>query len=126
MVDPVEIGDQRVSAPKRRAQVWTPEQIGTFMRAIRSDRLYALFRLELTTGMRRANICGQRWPAVDLDAGELSIYDSRVVVGGYAVDKDGGKTENVEHVISPDPVTVGALCDWKAIQDAEREFFGSD
>lgn len=119
-------GAKLPTVPKRRAQVWTPAQIGTFMRAIRSDRFYALFRLELTTGMRRANICGQRWGAVDLDAGELSIYDSRVVVGGYAVDKDGGKTENVEHIISLDPVTVAALREWKAVQDAEREFFGGD
>ena len=35
---------------------------------------------ELTTGMRRGQLCGQKWTAVDLEAGEITVHDNRVVV----------------------------------------------
>jgi hypothetical protein len=48
--------------------------------------------LELTTGIRSGRVCGPSW-AVDLQAGEIAVHDNRVVVGGYARDKEGGKTK---------------------------------
>src|SRR4051812_43037737 len=83
----------------------------------------ALFLLELTTGIRRGQICGLKWSAVDLDAGEITMHDNRVVVGGYAQDKEGGKTKNADQTISIDRATVGALRRWRMVQNREREFF---
>jgi integrase len=118
----------RVKPPKRvrgRRQVWSAEQIQTFLAAVRNDRFAALFLLELTTGIRRGQVCGLRWENVDLDAGEITVHDNRVVVGGRARDKAGGKTENADQTIAIDRVTVTALRDWRAVQDQEREFYGS-
>ena len=53
-------------------QVWTPEQLRTFLAHVRNDRLYALWLLIATTGMRRAELAGLRWVDVDLDAARLS------------------------------------------------------
>lgn len=91
---------------------------------MREDRFAALFLLELTTGIRRGQICGLKWSAVDLDAGKVTVHDNRVVVGGQVVDKAGGKTRNADQTISLDKTTVGALRRWRAEQDTEREFFG--
>ena len=68
--------------------------------------------LELTTGIRRGQICGLRWSAIDLDAGEITIHDNRVVVGGRARDKAGGKTHNADKTISIDRATLAALRRW--------------
>ena len=38
--------------------------------SVQHDRFAALFLLELTTGIRRGQIRGLKWSAVDLDAGE--------------------------------------------------------
>ncbi|MEV0293448.1 hypothetical protein [Nocardia sp. NPDC050710] len=46
---------------RKTRPVWNPEQASEFMAYIRKDQFYALFRLELTTGQRRGEICGVRW-----------------------------------------------------------------
>jgi integrase len=54
------------------------------------------------------------------------VHDNRVVVGGQARDKAGGKTKNADQTISIDRVTTAALQRWREVQNREREFFGSD
>ena len=68
--------------PRTRRQVWRPEEIRTFLTSVRDDRFAALFLLELTTGIRRGQVCGLKWDAVDLNAGEITVHNNRVVVGG--------------------------------------------
>lgn len=112
--------------PRTRRKVWKPDEIQTFLTSVQHDRFASLFLLELTTGIRRGQICGLKWSAVDLEAGEVTVHDSRVVVKGLAREKDGGKTRNADQTISIDPATVAALRSWRQTQDREREFFGSD
>jgi len=52
-------------------QVWTPDQLRAFLAHVRHDRLYALWLLVVTTGMRRAELAGLRWIDTDLDAARL-------------------------------------------------------
>ena len=111
--------------PRTRRQVWKPEEIRTFLTYVRSDRFAALFLLELTTGIRRGQVCGLHWDAIDLDAGEITVHNNRVVAGGRAVDKAGGKTRNADQTISIDRATVNALRAWRKAQDGERAFFGN-
>jgi hypothetical protein len=40
-------------------RVWTPEQLRAFLAHTRHDRLYALWLLVATTGMRRAELAGR-------------------------------------------------------------------
>jgi integrase len=47
--------------PRRRRKVWSPKQIQTFLLSVQRDRFAALFLLELTTGIRRGQICGLKW-----------------------------------------------------------------
>ncbi len=110
--------------PRTRRTVWKPEEIRIFLAFIRDDRFVALFLLELTTGIRRGQVCGLKWCDVDLDAGQITVHDNRVVVGGRALDKAGGKTRNADQTISIDRATVAALRRWRQLQDSEREFFG--
>lgn len=105
--------------------MWSPEEIQKFLSSVRTDRFAALFLLELTTGIRRGQLCGLKWSDADLDAGAVTVHDNRVVVGGQAVDKAGGKTRNADQRISIDRATVAALRQWRDVQDSEREFFGS-
>jgi integrase len=57
-----------VSAPrwrKRKAKPFSGEIAGDFLVAIRQDRLYAWFLLDLTTGLRRGECCGVTWRAIE-------------------------------------------------------------
>lgn len=112
--------------PRKRRTVWKPDQIQTFLMSVQQDRFAALFLLELTTGIRRGQICGLKWSAIDLDAGEITVHNNRVVVGGRARDKAGGKTHKADKTISIDRATVAGLRRWREMQNAERDFYGAD
>lgn len=100
--------------------MWKPNQIQTFLTCVQNDRFAALFLLELTTGIRRGQVCGLKWTAVDLEAGEITVHDNRVVVGGQARDKAGGKTKSADQTISIDGATIAALHSWRVVQNRER------
>ena len=99
--------------PRTRREVWNPDQIRAFLTSVRHDRFAALFLLELTTGIRRGQVCGLKWTSVDLDAGEITVHDNRVVVAGHARYKAGGKTKNADQTIALDQETVAALRTWR-------------
>ena len=55
-------------------QILNDEQLERFMQRIRQDeRWYDFFYTELTTGLRRGEICGLRWEDFDADTGKLKI-----------------------------------------------------
>ena len=94
--------------PRKGRKVWTVAQLQTFLQHARSDRFFALWVLEATSGMRRCELAGARRDLLDLDAGTLSIEITRVVVDGRVIESDG-KTENAQHVLALDPFTLAAL-----------------
>ena len=120
---------EQVKPPKvrrRKPTVWTPAQLRTFLTFVRLDRFYPLFLLAATTGLRGGELCGLRWPALDLVAGTLSVEpETRVVVNGEAQESDG-KTDNAPRMLALDPLTVTALREWWSRQQGERAFFDRD
>jgi integrase len=91
--------------PKR---TWTADELLRFLDHVRDDRLYAAFLLAATTGMRRGEILGLPWSAVDLDTGKLSVSRSLVSVD-YSVRVSEPKTARGRRVVALDPATVQAL-----------------
>jgi hypothetical protein len=69
-------------------KVWTVAQLQTFLQHARSDRFFALWVLEATSGMRR-ELAGARRDLLDLGAGTLAIEVTRVVVDGRVIESDG-------------------------------------
>jgi integrase len=68
-----------VDAPRRNRSemtVWSTAEVGRFLAAADGDDLEALFRLALTTGMRRGELLGLKWADIDFDAGALSVRRS--------------------------------------------------
>lgn len=67
------------------AKSWTLAEVGQFRESVRNHRLFACWLLSMY-GMRRSEVLGLRWSAVDLDTGTLSVRRGRVAVGGQAVE----------------------------------------
>jgi integrase len=65
--------------------VGAPDQIQSFLDSVQHDRFAALFLLEPTTGIRRGQVCGLRWSAVDLDAGEITCTTTGLGSAGLRV-----------------------------------------
>ena len=74
--------------------------------------------------MRRSELAGADRELLDLDAGTLSIEDTRVVVAGQTIDSDGKSNSGVR-VISLDPFTVDLQRQYLAVLDGERAAFGA-
>jgi integrase len=94
--------------PRKGRKVWTVAQLQRFLQYARSDRFFALWVLEATSGMRRCELAGARLDLLDLDAGTLAIEVTRVVVDGRVIESDG-KTENAQHILALDPFTLAVL-----------------
>ena len=76
----------------------TVAQLQTFLQRARTDRFFALWVLEATSGMRRCELAGARRDLLDLAAGTLEIDVTRVVVDGQVIESDG-KIENAQHLL---------------------------
>jgi integrase len=111
--------------PRKGRRVWTVTQLQTFLQRARSDRFFALWVLEATSGMRRCELAGARRDRLDLDAGPRALEVTRVVVDGRVIESDG-KTENAQHVLALDPFTLAVLKAHVEELDRERRDFGPD
>jgi integrase len=58
--------------PARHAHLG-PHEVKVFLRHVKDERLAAMWRLFIATGMRRGEIVGLRWIDVDLEAARLEV-----------------------------------------------------
>ncbi len=104
-------------------KVWSPAELRVFLEHVRDDRLYALWLLVATTGMRRGELAGLRWVDVDFDHATVSPLIPRVVVD-HQVHDSAPKTERGRRRLALDPVTLEALRDHRKHQVEDREAVG--
>ena len=85
---------RRPRAEGQAMRVWTSGEARAFLDATSGDRLAFAWALLLTRGLRRGELCGLRWSAIDLDAGTLRVESTLITVEGQAVsvaaENDGG------------------------------------
>jgi integrase len=67
---------------RSRAQAWTAGELRRFLEHVQDDRLFPLWRLAATTGMRRGELAGLTWRWLDLDAARLSVEQQLVPTRG--------------------------------------------
>lgn len=107
--------------PKPKAAAWTASELTRFLEHVRDDQLYPLWRLGATTGMRRGELAGLTWRALDLDAAKLSV-EQQLIYGPAGVTFGPPKSERARRTISLDPETVDVLRAHRAAQLLERDF----
>lgn len=112
----------RVKAPAG-LNIWSADQVRAFLGFVNHDRLYALYLLALTTGMRRGELLGLRWCDIDLDAGRVRVCNSLIAVA-YRIELSEPKTNRSKRVIMLDPATVAALRTHRTRQLEDRLGWG--
>ena len=104
--------------PKMRATrqtqfaTWTAGELGRFLEFVEDDKLYPLWLVLATTGMRRGEALGLRWSDVDLARGEAAIRQT-VVSHDYVIALSEPKTARGRRVVALDNYTVEALRTYK-------------
>lgn len=133
LADAVESGDIRrspaaragmprqVSKPglQRQAGSWTEEELQRFLASIAGHRWAGPTRLCVLYGLRRSELLGLRWSAVDLKKGTVRIERALIEVHGRPEWSDG-KNARSRRTVPIDPSTAKALAAHRKFQAEER------
>jgi integrase len=113
---------REVSPPRFERREFTPlssAEARVLLAAAADDRLYGVYVLALVLGMRRGEVLGLRWSAVDLDGGTLRVRSSLQRVGGQLV-LSSPKTRRSRRVIPLPRAVVKVLRAHRESQAVER------
>lgn len=113
---------ERPDEVAKEMQTWTAESAAAFLRHVADDRLSAAWQLSLY-GLRRGEVLGLCWSAVDLVAKKITVRWERVVVGDEIVEKEP-KTPRSRRTLPLDDDLVIALTALQLRQREEREEAG--
>jgi integrase len=97
-----------------------PVTARTFLASIREDRLYALYLCAVVLGLRRSELLGLAWPAVDLDGGRLSVRQTLTVVNGR-LSFQAPKTRTSRRTVPLPALVVKELRAHRQRQEVERQ-----
>lgn len=105
--------------PKKEMRVLTPEQVSTFLDKTRDHELYALWLLNMVTGLRPSEALGLSWGDVNLDDATISVQRSLTEDKNGVLIVDETKTALSARHISLPATAVEALRAHKRRQAAE-------
>jgi integrase len=105
--------------PRNMVQHFTVEQAKKFLEAVKDDRLYALYVVTLTCGLRRGEVLALQWNDVDLERGVLAVSHTLAKVkGGWRLLEP--KTASSRRVVKLPAFAVEALRQHRIVQLSER------
>ena len=108
---------------RTRVQAWTAKELGRFLEHVRGDRLFPLWRLAATTGMRRGELAGLTWRCLDLEGARLAVEQQLVPTRG-GVSFGPPKSSRSRRTVALDADTVAALREHREAQLLEHAFAG--
>jgi integrase len=103
------------------ATAWTASELRRFLEHVADDRVFALWRVAATTGMRRGELLGVPWRTLDFEAGRLAVEQQLVPTRG-GVSFGPPKSSRSRRTVALDPETVKALRAHRETQLLERSF----
>jgi integrase len=98
--------------PKRekgQMPMWDVPTIHRFLEESKGTRYGHIFEFAIHTGMRRSEICGLKWNAVDLVGGRLEVVATLQQIRGHGLVTGTPKTERSRRSIALAPETVALL-----------------
>ena len=60
-------------AERKEMQTLPVEQLTSFLREAKDSGVFALYYIDLTTGLRRGELLGLKWSDIDLEKGDLRV-----------------------------------------------------
>jgi integrase len=112
-------------------RTWSADELASFLTATSADRMSVAWWLLATTGMRRGELLGLTWQAIDLDGGMLSIRRTLVTTQARRAGDPGmawsePKTDKGWRTVALDAETVTILRAHRTRQLEERLAAGAE
>jgi integrase len=117
---------EAASVPRSRSRpmrTWSADELRRFLDHVHEDRLFAAWHTLAMTGLRRGELLGLTWDAVDLKMGRLAITRALVPAKGEP-ELAEPKTARGKRSVALDPGTVAALREHRKRQLEERLGWG--
>lgn len=119
---------KRPTVTYKKITPMTEEELEKFLSSAVKYRMFAAFFVDLSTGIRRGELCALRWARTDLTNGVLKIRESlnRIQIAPKKTELrfDNPKTKRATRDIPLLPDTIEVLKVHKAHQEKEKEFWG--
>lgn len=119
---------ERVKLPKKGryegAKALTAARLREVLDAFEDDELEVPVRIAVNYGLRRGEVCGLRWDAVDFEAGVLRVWNTAVVVNGKVCYSERTKTDSSRRELPLTSSMRDYLLKVKADQEEQRQKFG--
>ena len=112
-------------AQRREMNIWSADQVKAFLTVEKDTREFPIWVVASTTGMRRGEILGLSWSAVDLDVGRLSVVQTLVNLDNKPTIRKEAKTASGHRSVELDRDTVEVLRQHRRRQAQERLRAGS-
>lgn len=97
------------SPDKKAPQALTPAQVKRLLDTVKGDRLYALYVLAITTGMRQGELLGLMWEDIDSNRGVLHIRQAVQQLIGRGLVISEPKTPKSKRTIKLTAYAIDAL-----------------
>lgn len=114
----------------KEIQPLTIEEVDTFLKIAKKDRLFALYLLEITTGMRKGEILGLQWSNIDLVNKRVTIQQSLCNIRDYSSSDRKyklvlmePKTEKSKRTLPLNDFVIAALTKHREKQNIEKQMY---
>jgi integrase len=108
---------------KRKLPIYNIAQLKQLFKLIKGDRLEIAVKLASTHSLRRGEVCGLRWRAVDMDGRIISIEETRTQAGKELITK-GPKSQKSNRLLYITDALYNALLQVKAKQAENKKILG--
>lgn len=119
------LGVELASYATPEVEPWEAEEVGRFLDEAASDRLAAAYELMALHGLRRGEVCGATWTALD-EEDRVLVIRKQITRSGSVMGVWEPKTKAGRRKVDLAEVVLGSLAIHRLHQDEERAAVGVD
>lgn len=111
---------------EKEMEYYCEEEVKHILNILKEEafKFYILITLAITTGLRKSELLGLEWDAIDFENNELTVKKTIIYRPRYGVYEDTTKSKASKRSISISDVEVKLLTKYKAFQNKQRMELG--